>query len=183
MSSYASPERFNVVILYEQRAFVGRAMSTYFHLQRELGSNFESELRIWRIDAMTLAEFAAEANRDVEAADVIILAVHGGQPCPPPFQNWQTTAGSRPGVPRRAVIAIAETFAEPTPAAESWTSMLRGSATQIHPEIFVWDPPEERAETIVEPEFGRLSPGGQRSGLSAQRLGMAELVSATAPTE
>ena len=153
MSSCASTEKFKVVILYEQRAFVGKAISTYFHLKRELGNVLESDLRIWRIDAVTLAEFAAAADRDIEAADVIIMAVRGGQPCPPVFHRWKTGAGLGLGVPHCAVIAITETADASTPAAATWNSVLRGSATQIHPEIYVWDPPAEFGE--AEPEKAR----------------------------
>ncbi|MBI4624039.1 MAG: hypothetical protein HY736_12595 [Verrucomicrobia bacterium] len=102
-----------------------------------------------------MAEFAAEADRDIEAADVIIMAVHGGQPCPPAFHRWKTGTGVGLGVPHRAVIAITETADEPAPAAETWNSVLRGSATQIHPEIYVWDPPAE---------FGKAEPEEARAG-------------------
>jgi hypothetical protein len=163
MSSSAGTEKFNVVILYEQRAFVGRAMSTYFHLKRELGNELETDLHLWRIDVATTAEYAAQADHDIAEADVIILAVRGGrQPCPPTFLRWITGMGSSLGVPRRAVITITEAIAEPTPeptpATETWSSVLHSFTTQIHPEIYVWDPPEVLGEAAPEPLADELVP-------------------------
>ena len=154
----ASTERFNVVILYEQRAFVDRAMSTYFHLKRELGNNQETDLRIWRIGVATWPVFAAQADRDIERADVIIVAVRGGQPFPPAFQRWKTGAGSGLGRPHGAVITLAEVAGEPTPSVETWTSVLRTCTTQIHPGVFVWDPPTECSEAATETIANRQAP-------------------------
>jgi hypothetical protein len=151
MSTGAPTEKFNVVILYKRRAFVGQAMSTYLHVKRELGNELETDLRLWRTDVAASEAYAAQADHDIEAADLIILAVCGDQPCPPAFRRWQTGTGRGLGMPRGAVIIFAETAAGPTPATETWNSMLRGFTTQIHPEIYVWDPPVVRHEAAPAP--------------------------------
>jgi hypothetical protein len=40
-------------------------------------------------------------------------------------------------VPHRAIIAILESTGEAPPGRPTWSSVLRGVATEIHPELFV----------------------------------------------
>lgn len=135
---------FNVVILYERLAYVGRAMATYLHLMRELAGDFAPDFRLWRMDAALEPAFAAEAERDLAAAEVIIIAVNGHEPCPPAFQRWQAGMGQGGGPPPRAIIALMDATGGPAPAAGSWSNVLRCAATQIHTEVFVFDPLETR---------------------------------------
>ena len=139
MSSGESVEKLNVVILYQHLAYMGRAMATYLRLERELAEEFTPDFRVWRMDIATEPEFADEAERDIAAAEVIIMAVNGRQPCPPAFQRWRGGRGQAGGPPPRAIIALIESSDESTPAPESWTRVLREAATQIHSEVFVCD--------------------------------------------
>jgi hypothetical protein len=150
--------RFNVVILYEQRAFVGKAMSIYFHLKRELGNELDTDLRLWRVDVATLPEFMAQAEHDLEIADVIIMAVHGGTPCPPAFRQWKTGTGLGLNLARSAVIAIAEMVPEPAAVTETWSSVLRGFTTEIHEGIYVCDAPVAGTDAAAEPFAGDRVP-------------------------
>ena len=141
MPSRAIAGNLNVVILYERLAYVGKAMATYLHLMRDLADDFAPDYRLWRIDLALAPAFAAEAERDIAAAEVIIMAVNGRQPCPPAFQRWTGGEGHGGGQPPRAIIALMEASDEPAPAAGSWSNLLRSAATQIHSEVFVCDPP------------------------------------------
>jgi len=137
ITSALSSRNFPVVMLYDNLESVGKAMATYSQLTHELDSDFTPDLRIWRLDVALSPECAVEANRDIESAEVIIMTVHGNEPCPPAFQHWKAGAGGGSGVPHRAIIAILESTGEASPIADSWSSVLRGVATEIHPELFV----------------------------------------------
>jgi hypothetical protein len=136
---------FNVVILYEQLAYVGKAMATYLHLMRELADDFAPDFRLWRLDAALAPASAAEAERDIATAEVIIVAVSGGEPCPPAFQRWKSGAGHGGGPPPRAIIALMAASPQPVPAEGSWSNVLCGAGTQIHSEVFVCHPPVSAA--------------------------------------
>ena len=137
----APAEKFFVVIIYERLTYVRKAMAAYLHLMRELADDFAPEFRLWRMDIALMPAFAAEAERDIADAKVIIMAVNGSQPCPPAFQRWKGGAGPREGPPPRAVIAVIAESNEAAATPECWHDVLRGAARQIHPEIFVCDPP------------------------------------------
>ena len=137
ITSPSSAKRFPVVMLYDSFESVGKAMATYSQLTHELDSEYEPDLRIWRLDVALTPECSAEANQDIEAAEVIIMTVHGNERCPPEFLHWKSGASGGAGVPHRAIIAILESTGEAAPAEETWSNVLRGVATEIHPELFV----------------------------------------------
>lgn len=144
ITSASSSESFPVVILYDHLDSIGKAMSTYAQLTQEIETDFEPDLRIWRLDVALSPEFSREANRDIEAAEVIIMTVHGNEPCPPQFLHWKAGTGEHDGVPHRAIIAIMESSRQETlPGMETWSTVLRGVGTEIHPELFVCDVPGE----------------------------------------
>jgi hypothetical protein len=139
-------EKFPVVMLYDRLASVDQAMDTYSHLTRELQDEFNPDLRMWRIDVAGSAEFSAQAGEDIAAAEVIIMTVRGDQPCPAAFLDWKGGADRAGRAPPHAVIALVESKdTQPAPNAETWGSFLRGSATEIHPEVFVYDSADELA--------------------------------------
>ena len=140
MSSRNATDKFDVVILYDHFASVGRAMAAYSHLTRELENEFSPELRIWRIDVATLPEFAAQADDDIKAAAMVIIAVRGSQPCPVAFQRWTEKAVERGCLPKHALIAIGEAADEPAQSVGTWNSVLRSTAAQIQLDVFLWTP-------------------------------------------
>jgi len=158
MSPFPNAEAFNIVVLYERSDLLSRAMATCCCLRRELDNEFTSELRIWRLDVATSPEFVIEADRDIAAADVIIIGVSGSQRCPPEFRRWQDAAVSGRGGRPRAIVALVESADEPGPAGETWNGVLRASATQIHPEIFVCESPEESGDSPPQPSAAALEP-------------------------
>jgi hypothetical protein len=153
----ATAENFNVVILYERLTYVGKAMATYLHLMRELANDFTPDYRLWRIDVALAPAFAVEAERDIAAAEVIIVAVNGRQPCPPAFQRWSGGAGHEGGPPPHAIITLMEASDELAPVAGSWSNVLCSTATQIHSEVFVCDPPPSRADGTMANQAARLT--------------------------
>lgn len=132
--------KFPVVVLYDHFRSVGKAMATYSHLTRELESDFKPDLRIWRMDVATSAEFSAQASDDIAAAEVIIMTVRGDQPCPEAFLHWTRGAAHGGVAPPHAIVALIGSVDVPEPAAGTWGSVLRAAATQIHPEVFVYEP-------------------------------------------
>jgi hypothetical protein len=143
----APPEpaaRFPVVMLYDRFQSVRKAMATYSHLTRELESDYQPDLRIWRIDDATSAEFSAAANDDIAAAEVIIMTIRGDQPFPAAFEHWRGGV-DRAGFPSpHAIVALIDSVDGQEDTSDSWSNVLRGAATQIHPEVFVYEP--RRAE-------------------------------------
>lgn len=134
------PEKLNVVILYERLAFVGRASATYLNLTQGLLEEYSPDYRLWRVDLTLEPAFAGEAERDLAEADVIIMAIDGRKPHPPEFQCWTNGTGHRGGPGPRAILALMKASDDPEAPPGSWSGLLHASATQIHPEVFVFEP-------------------------------------------
>lgn len=124
---------FPVVMLYDHFDSVGNAMATYSHLTRELEDEFQPDLRVWCIEDATSPEYSVQANKDIAAAEVIIMTVRGDEPFPAAFQHWKGGTGQAGCAPPRTIIALIGAADGPEPAADTWNSVLRG----IHPEVFV----------------------------------------------
>lgn len=143
MSTLATGETtevFPVVMLYDHLSSVGAAMDTYSQLTRELQSDYETELRVWQLDEATSPDFSAAANHDLAEAEVIILSVRGNPPWPHCLDQWTTGAATLATVePGHAVVALIKSASEWPAAKEDWAGVLRGAATQIHPELFVYE--------------------------------------------
>jgi hypothetical protein len=152
MSSCKTADKFDVVILYDHFASVGRAMAAYSHLTRELENEFSPELRVWRIDIATSPEFAAQADDDIKAAEMVIMAVRGNQPCPVGLQRWTEGAVERGCLPKHALIAIGEATDEPARSAGTWNSVLRSAAAQIQLDVFLWTPLATEGNPVHSPQ-------------------------------
>lgn len=136
MDTCETVEKFPVVMLYDHFSSVGAALTTYSYLACELQSECRPELRVWRMDVATSPEFSAEANDDIAAAEVIIMSVQGNPPWPAAFLPWK--AGTGGGAPH-AIIVLIDSLNGPAAANDRWNSALRSGATQIHPEVFVYE--------------------------------------------
>ena len=150
MTASESTERIRVVILYDRLESVGKAMTAYAHFTRGLECECRPELAVWRLDVATSAEFAVKADYDIACAEIVLMAVRGSEPCPPAFQHWRERAWQDEGAPPRIWIAIVVAAEEPAPVAATWHNALRLSATQIHPEIFVWEPVNEFSVAVPD---------------------------------
>jgi hypothetical protein len=163
MSSCNTAEKFKVVILYDRFTSVGRAMAAYTHLTRELESEFIPELRIWRVDVAMLPECAVQADGDIEAAEIVIMAVRNIQSCPAAFLRWMEGAGadSSCGLPKRALIAIIETPDQAALSAITSDSIVRGGA-QAQLDVLFWAP-SGAASTTQPPAQCRATATGPRT--------------------
>ena len=164
-------EKLRVVILYDRLESVGRAMAAYADLTRDFECECMPELSIWRLDVATSPEFAVKADYDIAAAEIVLMAVRGSAPCPTAFQHWKERAWQDEGVPPRIWIAIVVAEPEmPTriPADTTWATTLRSSATQIHPEIFAWEPVDEFAAAEPEPDEDLLEPVAAAAAMAPQ---------------
>jgi hypothetical protein len=130
-------EKLNIVILYERLAHVGKAVATYLHLTRELAEEFSPDFRLWRLDLTLEPAFSVEAEQDLADADVIIMAINGGQPCPLEYQRWKHGAGHHGGPAPHAIIALMDAPDDPEPGSGSWSGLLHTAATRIHSEVFI----------------------------------------------
>jgi hypothetical protein len=139
MPFLTTTEDLTVVILYERLAYVGKAVATYLHLQRDLATEFATHFRLWRIDAALSPALAAEAERDIAEAEVIIMAVDGRQQCPEAFRRWKLGAGHQGGQPPHAIIALMDASAESAGTQGSWSNVLHDTATEIHSEVYICD--------------------------------------------
>jgi hypothetical protein len=119
-------------------------MAAYSHLTRELESEFIPELRIWRVDVAILPECATQADGDIEAAEMVIMAVRNIQPCPAAFLRWMEGArgDNGCGLTKRALIAIIEAPDQAALSADTWNSVVRGEA-QAQLDVLFWAPSGE----------------------------------------
>jgi hypothetical protein len=134
-------EQFRVVLLYDRFPAAGRALATYSHLAHDLEHEFKPDLRVWRMDLAASEAFAARANDDISAAELIIVAVSGNEPCPAAFRHW--SGGAVPGgsASPHGIIALVGADAGTDRIEGTWNSVLQGGATQIHPDVFVYNEP------------------------------------------
>ena len=160
MLSCHTADKFNVVILYDRFTSVGRAMAAYSHLMRELEGEFMPELRIWRVDVATLPECAVQADRDIEAAEMVIVAVRNIQPCPAAFLRWMKEArgDNGCGVAKRALIAIIGAPDQAVLSAETWNSVARGEA-QAQLDVLFWPPSAEASAPTLAAQSSVIAPG------------------------
>lgn len=149
MTTCESIEKFPVVMLYDHLSSVSAAMTTFTHLTQELETEFEPELRVWRMDDAASPEFIEEANADISSAEVILLSVRGNQPWPKPFQHWKDGVEGLPGesmAAPQAVVAVIEADEDGAPSSHmNWNDILGSGATQIHPEVFVCEAKAKRS--------------------------------------
>jgi hypothetical protein len=140
MPTGQAPDSFNVLILYDQFASVGRAMAAYLHISRELGDEFVTELSVWRIDVAASPEHAARAEDEIRTAELVILAVCGSQTCPVELQRWTEGAVGGGCLPKQALIVLGEEDKEPAQSVGTWNSVLRSAAAQSKLNVFLWAP-------------------------------------------
>lgn len=136
IGTHVSSDKFRVVILYDHYESVGRAMSAYAHLTRELESEGQPDLRIWRLDVATAADCAPEAGEEIAGADLIIVAARGNGSCPPEFQRWLEEGRAAP----RRILALVDSPGTSGPAVGTWKSVFRSAATRTDSTVFVYEP-------------------------------------------
>ena len=135
-------------------------MATLYTLIREMAAGFTPDFRLWRIDLTLEPAFAAEAERDLADAGVIITPVNGRQSCPPEFQRWKAGTGHGGGEPPHAIITLMGASAEGAPAPKSWDELLRNAATKIDSEMFVCESGPGRLQE------GRANPSSRRQAMA-----------------
>ena len=143
-----SAEKFRVVLLYDRFQAAGRALATYTHLAHELEREFKPDLRVWRMDIAASAAFAERANDDIAAAELIIVAVSGNEPCPAAFRHWQGGAVPGGSASPHGIIALVGAKAGAGRVEGTWNSVLQDGATQIHPDVFVYEPATETTAAL-----------------------------------
>ena len=103
------------------------------------------------MDDAASPEFSAEANADIAAAEVILVTVRSNQPWPAGFLHWKEGLVESDGsASPHAIVALIEAGDDGPPApSESWNSVLRSAATQIHPGVFVYEPKESADDSAL----------------------------------
>lgn len=140
MATCETVEEFPVVMLYDHLSSLGAAMATYAHLTHELEAEFKPELKVWSMDEAASPEHSAKANADIAAAEVILVTVRSNHPWPEAFLHWKKGTRSDGSASPHGVVALIEAGDDgPLPTTGSWNNVLRSSATQIHPEVFVYE--------------------------------------------
>ena len=181
MAASEITEKLRVVILYDRLESVGRAMQAYAHLTRELDWASQPELSIWRLDVATTPAFAVKADLDIATAEIVLMAVRGDEPCPPAFQHWQERAWQDEGAPTRIWIALVVATPAPAPVVTTWTHALRLSATQIHPEIFVWEPVTECPPAAPAAPIGLVARAALDAAIATEHVPVGDYDAATHP--
>ncbi len=156
-SAVPNPEPFNVVILYDKPAAGGLAVGLYGRLMNELADDCLPELRVWRLDMAAAAELSPEANRDLAAADLIVIAAHGRQTCPSTLRCPPDRTGPLDEPPGQALVVLLEVAGEPDPTSGAWIELLRPTVARRRTEFFEWKPDAE------EPCAGLPSPGSSEA--------------------
>jgi hypothetical protein len=137
----SNAETFHVVILYDHFSAARLAVKAYSHLARELENEFVLKLRIWRVDVAILTDCAENADDDIAAADMVILAVRDTGACFAACQRWTGKTGNRVGMPKQALVAIVEADQKNPVATENWSDVLRSTIEKAQPDAFLWRPP------------------------------------------
>src|SRR5579864_5473992 len=78
----------NVVIAYEDLETGKRAMKTYDYLVEHLGDQCLFANQMWKFDVLSVSKLREIAAKDAAAADIIMIAAHGGNQLPREVKAW-----------------------------------------------------------------------------------------------
>jgi hypothetical protein len=131
-------EKINVVILYDTHAAGLRAMALHAQITRDLASECEPELNLWRFDMAIMPDLAPKVSRDLADADVIFIAVHGHQPGLELFSHEPEAAVPADLTQRRVLVVLLKLDGKPVPVASGWIELLRPIATTRRADFFTW---------------------------------------------
>jgi len=79
---------FNVVIVYEDFDSGRNARRVHDFLAEQLGHDCQLSTHMWKLEVLGIPNLRDLAVRDATAADIIIVAYHGGNPLPWEFKSW-----------------------------------------------------------------------------------------------
>ena len=79
---------FNVVIVYEDFETGKNARRTYDFLAEQLGKDCRFATQMWKFDVLGIPKLREMAAKDASAADIVIVAYHGGTGLPQDVKAW-----------------------------------------------------------------------------------------------
>lgn len=141
---------FNVVVVYEDFETGKTAKRTYDYLVGNLGDDCEFSNQMWKFDVLNIPKLAAIAVMDACAADIIVVATHGGE-LPAAVRAWLDGWASKGS---RAIALVGLCDGEPMEAHATYHT-LREAAQRARIQFFAhpdfW--PGEEASLPEKPEF------------------------------
>src|SRR5262245_46368193 len=85
---FESCPSFKVVIAYQDFEMGKRAKHIYDILTQSLGADFEFSNQMWKFDVLSIPRLKEIAVKDAFEADILMLALRGGQDLAAGVQAW-----------------------------------------------------------------------------------------------
>jgi hypothetical protein len=136
---------FEVTIAYEDFETGKHAKKTYEYLVKHVGHDCQFASQMWKFDVLGIPKLRDMAARDALAADVIIIASHGGKELPREVISWIDTWSARKG---NAIALVALFDCEPQDG-RAIREYLAGVAKRCQMEFFA-QPEQQPLNRIQE---------------------------------
>jgi hypothetical protein len=101
-----TPDKLRIVILYSDRNNGHEAMRACDRAVKGFQDEDCFEIRLWRLDLLDNPNIRDEANRDVAAADMVVVSVGDVCACLESFQRWAQQWPAAQRGTRRALVSF-----------------------------------------------------------------------------
>src|SRR5437764_6116176 len=95
----------NIVTFFEDVATGKRGKQVSDYLGAHLGSEFEFNHQVWKLDVLSTPSLRELAAKDAAEADIIIVSVRGDRPLAPEVKSWLDVWVAQHGTPI-ALVAL-----------------------------------------------------------------------------
>lgn len=129
--------KFNVVIIYEDRATGRRAKYFYDNLIHELEDKCDFSLELWNFPVLAISEIGYSAAQVAARADFVIFSLHGKAGLPAEIREWIETWSWLIADSNAALIALADKPQTRGSTAASTLAYLRSVADRAGIDFFV----------------------------------------------
>jgi hypothetical protein len=135
-SELSDRPKFNVVIVYEDRAAGRRAKYFYDNLIHELEDECDFSLELWSFQVLAISTIGHSAVQVAGQADFVILSLHGKAGLPVEIREWIETWSRLISDSNAALIALIDKPRTRGGSAASTLAYLRSVATRTGIDFF-----------------------------------------------
>jgi hypothetical protein len=135
-SELSDRSKFNVVIIYEDRATGRRAKYFYENFVHELEDKCDFNLELWNFQVLAISEIGYSAAQVAAQADFVILSLHGKAGLPAEIREWIEAWSRLIADSNAALIALADKPQTRGGKADSTLAYLRTVAERAGIDFF-----------------------------------------------
>jgi len=102
----------NIVTFFEDVTTGKRGKQVYYYLASRLGTEFEFNHQVWKLDVLATPSLRELAAKDAAEADILIVSVRGDRPLAPETKSWLDVWVAQHGTPIALVALFDPRFKE-----------------------------------------------------------------------